>query len=236
MAFMQVQNGGSGEGSSAERLPILSYNAKAGRMFTMDRVQDSGGAWSTIKTDVTMAQPAFAIDFGSLEVGWIHFPEGAGPSFIMVPHGKILPARPPSPGTDAKGKVLQYKQGFRVKVIGQAIGGVRELAGNSASSIEGLNNLHTDYEASSEAASGMIPLVKMINVIPIRSGQGENFMPVYAIQQWVARPDVLGARTVSPPSGGARTSAPPPQSNHVPPPQPKQPEPEKALADSDVPF
>jgi hypothetical protein len=241
MAFMTVQTGGNGGDGGGDRLPVLSYNAKAGRLFLLDRTQAADGTWSSNKRDVTMEQPAFAVDFGSLEIGYLFFPAGAAPIMVMAPYGQPMPTKPASPGNDDKGKPLQFKQGFRVKVIGKAIGGVRELAGNAGTSIEGLNQLHNDYEAAPEAAAGMIPLVKMTNVMPIKAGQSENFMPIYTIQQWVERPAALGPRTVPPPSAGARTAQPQPQqqSNHVPPPPPKEEAPkqrEPELAEADMPF
>lgn len=245
MAFLQTQTGGSGDGG--DRLPILKFHAPGGRLFTLDREQDSGGNWITTETDITMQQPAFAVDFGSLEVGWAFFAKGAAPMWALSPYGKSSPMRPSSPGVDDKGKAQSFKSAFRVKVIGKAIGGVRELGGNAGALIGGMNELHTEYEAAPEAAAGMIPLVKMMNVIPIKSGQATNYQPVFAIQQWVARPEALGPRLVPPPNGGARTAQPEPQpppqaqqqSNHVPPPPPKaEPvkEREPELAEADMPF
>jgi hypothetical protein len=202
MAFMQapVSTGG---GDMADRLPILSYNAKAGRLFVLDRTQAPDGIWETNKTDVTMTQPTFAVDFLSLEVGHMHFAAGQAPIFVMVPMGQPMPPKPASPGNDDKGKALQFRQGFRLKVIGREIGGARELAGNAGTFIEGMNDLHTEYEASPEAAKGKLPLVKMTNVVGVKAGQSENYKPVFKITGWVDRPAVLGTATVSPPSRGA---------------------------------
>jgi len=242
MAFMQVSTGSS-DGDGGARLPVLSYNAKAGRLFTLDREQNSEGLWETSKVDVTMAQPAFAVDLGCLEIGWIYFHKAAAPSFVVTPYGQPMPAKPPSPGgVDDNGKPTQYKQGFRLKVVGKDIGGVRELSGNSGAVIEGLNQLHTDYEAAPEAAAGMIPLVKMTMAVPIKSGKSENFMPVFTVQKWVARPDILGPRTVLPPIVGARTAAPPKAAApaaavHVPPPPPKAAAPMvDPINETDLPF
>ena len=231
MAFMTVQASGGG-GDAADRLPVISYNAKAGRLFLLDRSQGADGTWSTNKVDVTMKQPAFAVDFPSLEIGWQYFPAGAAPVFIMVPFGAPLPQKPASPGNDDKGKAIQFKMGFRVKVVGSEIGGVRELAGNASTSIEGMNALHTIYEAAPEAAQGKIPLVKMTNVIPVKAGQSENFMPVYEVQRWVDRPAVLGAPPAKVEEPAPVAAAPKP-TNHVAPPAAKQP---AMVDDSEMPF
>lgn len=197
-----------------DRLPVLAYNAKAGRLFLFDRVQQADGDWTTVKTDVTMSSPSFAVDFGRLETGWIFF-SSLAPQWSMAFYGQMMPAQPDSPGFTAAGKALRFKAGFRVPVISQAIGGARELAGNAGALINGMNELHTQYEEAAEARAGKIPLVRMTNVIEVRSGQSSNFQPVFTIERWVDRPvDLLGPRTVAPP--GARSAAPRPPTPATP--------------------
>ena len=195
MAFMQPPP----SAASGDFMPVLAYKANQGRLYTRDRVQDANGNWEAIETEVTKAQPSFALDFGTLEVGWVHFVAGAAPSWMMVPYGQPIPERPASPGNDDKGKQLNYRQGFRMRVAGNAIGGVRELAGNSNALITGMNEVHTTFEASPEAAMGKIPVVKMTDTIAVKTGQSTNFQPVFEIVAWVDRPDVLGPRTVPAP-------------------------------------
>jgi hypothetical protein len=194
MAFMSAPAAAGGE-----FVPILAYNAVSGRLALRDRVQNVSGDWEAKETDVTMTQPAFAVDFGRLEVGWCHFVKGMAPLWSMVPYGQPLPERPASPGQDVSGKVLNYRNGFRVPVAGNAIGGVREMAGNSAALINGMNALHTAFEAAPEAAMGKIPVVKMTSADPVKAGQATNYQPVFSIVSWVDRPDVLGPRTVPAP-------------------------------------
>jgi hypothetical protein len=203
MAFMSAPTAAGGE-----FVPILAYNAVSGRLALRDRVQNVSGDWEAKETDVTMTQPAFAVDFGRLEVGWCHFVKGMAPLWSMVPYGQPLPERPASPGQDVSGKVLNYRNGFRVPVAGNAIGGVREMAGNSAALINGMNALHTAFEAAPEAAMGKIPVVKMTSADPVRAGQATNYQPVFSIVSWVDRPDVLGARTVAPPRASAPVNVP----------------------------
>ena len=199
MAFMSPPSAASGE-----FVPILAYNAVSGRLALRDRVQNASGDWEAKETDVTMAQPAFAVDFGRLEVGWVFFVKGAAPLWALVPYGERMPERPASPGNDMAGKALNYRQGFRVPVAGNAIGGVREMAGQSAALINGLNELHSAYEAAPEAAMGKIPVVKMVRTDAIKSGQATNYQPVFEIIAYVDRPDVLGPRTVAPPGPAPR--------------------------------
>jgi hypothetical protein len=121
---------------------------------------------------------------------------------------------------------------------------VRELAGNSAALINGMNALHTAFEAAPEAAMGKIPVVKMTSADPVKAGQATNYQPVFSIVSWVDRPDVLGPRTVPAPRAVsvpisqmteratatmAAASVPPQQSTSRPARAP-------AMADSEMPF
>jgi hypothetical protein len=200
MAFMTAP---TAAGGNEDRKPLLMYNAKAGRMFLANRKQDTNGEWSTEKVDVTMNPPAFAVDFGRLEVGWAHFQDGQAPQWAMSFHGQPVPAQPASPGNDSAGKTQRYRAAFRVPVIGRDIGGVREFGGNSGVSIEAMNALHTAWEALPASRAGQIPVVKMTGVLEVKSGQGSNFQPVFTIQQCVDRPAALGDRMVPPPNGAA---------------------------------
>ena len=92
MAFMQPPSSASGE-----FVPILAYNAVSGRLALRDRTQNASGDWEAKETDVTMSQPAFAVDFGRLEVGWCHFVRGMAPLWAMVPTAPRCPTVPPRP-------------------------------------------------------------------------------------------------------------------------------------------
>ena len=257
MAFMQPPVSNSGE-----FVPIISYNAVSGRLSLRDRTQNVSGEWEAKETDVTMAQPPFAVDFGRLDVGWVFFVKGAAPLWALAaasssrsaeaargyafatrrslwalaPYGKPMPERPPSPGNDVAGKPLNYRQGFRVPVAGNAIGGVRELAGQSAALINGLNELHSAYEAAPEAAMGQIPVVKMIRTDAIKSGQATNYQPVFEIVAWADRPDVLGPRTVPAPRASAPLSRMTPQATAAMAQASVAPEPKVRVLEDAMPF
>jgi hypothetical protein len=200
-----------------DRLPVLKYDARAGRLFLLDRVQDANGDWQTDQRELKADAAQFAMDFGSVEVGWFLFPKGAAPMMVTVPYGQPVPPQPAAVGTikdDKTGKERpnNFRQGFRVKVAGKALaapdgGIVRELAANAIVSINGLNELHNAFEAAPEARAGKIPVVKLADTIPEKAGQSTNYRPVFQIVAWADRPaDVLGPRTVPPP--GARAPAP----------------------------
>lgn len=192
MAFMTLPD----HSERDDRPPVLAYNAKAGRLFVFNRAQDATGEWITHKIDITMSLPAFAVDFGRLETGWIHFSQVA-PLWSMAFYGQPVPAQPDSPGSTAAGKPLRFKAGFRIPVLSQAIGGLREFAGNAGALITGMNELHTAYEQAPEARADQIPLVKMTDVMEVRAGQSTSFQPVFSVVRWVPRPaDRLGPRMV----------------------------------------
>lgn len=207
MAFMTAP--ASAAGSNEPRTPILGFNAKSGRIFLLDRTQDATGEWSSVKTDVTMQQPPFLVDFGRLETGWIHFSANQAPVFVMAPHGEACPAQPASPGTTNTGRPLRFKAGFRLPVVSNAIGGVREFAGNSGALINGMNELHSAYEIAPEAREGKIPAVRMIDTIEIEAGQSSNYQPVFQIIGWASRPATLGPRSVPAPGAAAAARVPP---------------------------
>lgn len=206
--------------NSGDRIPVLKYDARAGRFFLMDRVENNG-VWETTQTEVDTGThgATIAVDFGSAEVGWFLFAQGAAPMMVTVPFGQPLPPQPAAVGTvkdDRTGKERpnNFRQGFRVKVAGKALAGtvngtVRELAANAGVTIEGMNDLHTAFEAAPEAAAGKIPVVRLAKPVPLKSGQSTNYKPTFEIVQWADRPvDMLGPRTVPPP--GAKPVAPVP--------------------------
>lgn len=187
---------GNGEGGSF--LPLCKYDARSGRMMIVDRVQGPNG-WESQETDITRQQPTFCVDFGSIETGWIAF--GKPPSFVLAPLGQGMPKRPE--GAD-------FKQGFRCKIAGKALGGVREFASVSKAVISAIDRLHSLFEAAPEAAEGKLPLVRFSDTEPVKTqtpqGTTTNYAPVFEIVGWVDRnADILGPRTV--PAPGRKTVA-----------------------------
>jgi hypothetical protein len=76
--------------SSGDFRDIVKYDARAGRMFRVDRNPITGVKEAI---DITDAATRFAIDFGSLEVGYVAFTAN-GPVRAMVPYGQPLPLQP----------------------------------------------------------------------------------------------------------------------------------------------
>jgi hypothetical protein len=109
----------STEGGGGDFADILKYDARAGRMFRVDRTQGAAG-WETNNVEITNGFQA-VFDFENIQVGWALFAAGIAPSFSMVPLGEPLPAKPSD----------QHKQGFKMMV---KLGKSSSAATTSASS------------------------------------------------------------------------------------------------------
>lgn len=202
-------------------LPIVKYDARAGRFFRVDK--DNG---ITEQVDITSPDLKFAIDFGSIEVGYVQF-SAQGPVRHMVPYdGRSLPAQPQDKGVDGK---LLSRPGFYALVAGQAIGGIREWCSNAAILLNALDDLFNLYAEQPEAAAGKIPLISIVSTVPVTSGTGAqkstNYKPVFKIMGWVDRLADMGERTVPPPAPKAIPAAAAPAT-----PPPVQPTPTPAAA------
>lgn len=199
--------------NGADFLPIVVYDARAGRLFKVERTQTASG-WESNRVDITNPPPAFAIDFGTIEVGWITF-SATGPDFKMVPLGKPLPPQP----------TKDYKQGFRVKISGRVVDGIREFSHTAKCVLTAIDSLHIRYEAAPEAAAGKIPVVKLTGTAQIVTtgpqGKTTNYAPVFDIIAWTDRAPEMGERTTAIPSGASASPQPP--AGHVPPPAAKEP-------------
>jgi hypothetical protein len=187
-------------------MPIVKYDARAGRIFRMDRV-DTGNGFSTDQIDITSNFKAI-VDFENVEVGWIDFPAGAAPNFALVPMGNQLPDRP-SP---------RHKNGVRfILKLAKDCGGVkpiREIAGTSKAFLSGVEAVFTAYQAEKAANAGKLPVIVLEKTTPIKSGSGEkqstNYQPTFKISGWAPRGDL-----VFQPKGGAAPQTTSPQ--HTPP-------------------
>lgn len=195
---LQTESGGGGDFAD-----IIKYDARAGRMFRVDRTQGANG-WETNNVEVTSGF-TFVPDLDNVQVGWALFAAGVAPSFNMVPLGQPLPAKPSD----------QHKQGFKLmSKLGASSGGdIRELASCAKSVIGALDKLHTEYEAAKAANPGKLPVVALTGSVPIVStGQGKsstNYAPVFEIVKWVSRPVELDGAT-APPVAAAQPAPPPP--------------------------
>lgn len=189
-----------------DHTPIIKYDARAGRIFRIDR-SNASGTWETDQVEITDGFQA-VMDLAKIETGWLSFPAGAAPDIRTVPIGTPLPERP-SPA---------HKTGFRVLMkLGKACGGdLREMAANSAVSIKGMDALYDAYLAAAGANVGKMPVVGLEKTVPVTT-QGKdaagkpqsstNYQPVWIIKSWVAPPAELTGGTVEPEPAPAPANA-----------------------------
>lgn len=190
-------------------LPILKYDARAGRFFRVDRVDNGGGVFSSENVDITHNFKA-VVDFDNVEVGWIDFQPGSAPSFVLVPMGNKLPDKPST----------KHKNGLRfmVKLAKECTGpdgkDIREVAGTSKAFLSGVEAAYLEYQKDKPANNGKLPVLTLVKTVPIKTGSGEktstNYHPVFKIAGWVPR----GNLAPQPKSNGG--AQPQPQANTAP--------------------
>src|SRR5215204_3440760 len=129
--------------AGGDYLPVLKYDARAGRLFRMDRDEVTG---EQDPVDITEAFEA-AVDFAHGEAGWCWFQAGQAPDFVMVPIGEALPPQP----------TKNHKQGVRLRppvvVEGRRRQGAAARIGERAS-IDG-SHTATAADCDEEAMTAM---------------------------------------------------------------------------------
>lgn len=169
--------------SSADFIPYLKFNGKAGRWYTRT---DTGE-----EKEVTQLTAIF--DLATIKTGWIQFAEGMAPDAVWD-NGPLQGA--PSP---------QHKRGFAVNVFSpKLLGGLREFSSTSNGAIIAMKELYADYERQITGLSGgqpTVPVVTCESVQAIKSKFGTNYQPVLKITKWVPKPHEM--RGVEPAAGSA---------------------------------
>lgn len=216
--------------------PYVKYDAKAGRMFRNDRTQKADGTWDSAQVDITRGA-AFIADFENIRVGWLAY-SATGVQRRMAVLGKeAIPPKPTDVGAD--GKPL-FKQGFELTIqLGNSIAGAQGAAARDFSStagcvIEAVDALHDAFLAAPESKQGKLPIVRLNDTHPVKSGQSTNYKPDFEIVGWKDRPAEMATETVAAAAAPApATAAPSTGSTQAPPPAAQQQEPQPALADND---
>lgn len=174
--------GFSTEPTSGDFLPIIKYDARAGRIFRMDRTADGREP-----VDIT---PIFAavFDLENIETGWMNF-SGTAPDFKLVRMGEVLPVRPS----------LNHKNGIRLlcKLHPQCAGPdrpIREFSTSAKAALQGLEKLYLAYQQQ-KPGNGKLPIVALQGATPVRTGSGDksstNYVPTFTIVGWANRPSDL---------------------------------------------
>lgn len=201
MAFGIPGSESSGDG---EFLGRIQYDARVGFWKVVKRVQQSDGGWVDQIGD-DFKNPTMLFDLATLEVGYIKF--ASPPAFLVVPYGRPIPQQPEEMTTDQNGKKRKsFLPGFRMKVMSPKTFGdaaAYYFAHNAKTVMEPMDELYQLFEQAPEAAAGQIPLVEVTGtrIVEIKSSQGTNryHAPVFAIRQWMERPEAFGERTIPAP-------------------------------------
>ena len=167
---------------------IIKYDARAGRLFRVDRGQDSAGAYHSTPVDITHNFKAIC-DFDNLETGWMLFQPGQAPSMHLVRMGKqLLP-----PLTD------QYKRGvrFMLRLANECAGSVpvREVAGTARTFLDGVGAAYAQYLADKDKNQGKLPVLILESTTPVTTGTGQrtstNYQPNFRLIGWAPRGDLV---------------------------------------------
>jgi len=198
-------------------IPIIKYDAKAGRFFRVDRVEGING-WESQPVDITDEFKALA-DLENVEVGPINFNTGGAPSFLLARRDEV--ADPKNPVGLPQAPDSNHKPGVRVMLkLSAACGGdkrVRELAQNSRAFLGAIDKVIQLYLAEKDQHPGMLPVIALDGKpVGVKSGSGTrsstNYHPKFKIVQWAPRgdlvyvPKTLKARAQSTSVNGNRTA------------------------------
>lgn len=186
-----------GNGGGADRIPVVKYDARAGRIFRLDREQVDG-QWTSNNVEITDGFSA-VMDLENIQVGWLNFPAGGAPEMTLVKLGEPMPAKPSD----------RHKNGYRlIMKLGKSSGGdVREMAANAGVSIGAMDALHTAYEAGLKSNVGKLPVVTLDGTTAhTSSGKDKdgrpqtstNYAPIWKIVSWIARPADMGGTSTTP--------------------------------------
>ena len=182
-------------GSGADIVPIVKYDARAGRIFRMDRV-NTGNGFATDPVDITgngdMTTPGnfkALCDFENIEVGWFNFTPGVAPSIIVVKRGNMLPPKPSE----------QHKYGLQFMLkLARECGGdtpIRKISGTSKAFRNAFEHIVGVWDAEHKAQGGKLPVLMLDGLpLPVTTGQGQrqstNYHPKFRIVGWAPRGDL----------------------------------------------
>jgi hypothetical protein len=165
-----LTTGGTGGG---EIQPYINYDAKAGRMFRVDRSQGGDGTWQTDKVEITNTVQ-MVMDLANIRVGWINYTSQGPVRKLVVLGHEPIPPRPDD--KNAEGKPA-FKQGFEINLLLDKAsgGGAPRVFGSAAGCvIEAMDALHDAYSSAPESKAGKLPIVKIAGVQPVKAGQSTN--------------------------------------------------------------
>lgn len=171
-------------------VPIIKYDARAGRLFRIDRADGVN-----TPVDITANFKA-VLDLENVEAGFMNFDTGGAPDFVLVPLGEQMPQKPSDKHRQGVRLMLKLsKECAAPGVLADGKGDIREIASVAKAALRGFDELHTLYQAGEKQNPGKLPVVTLKTTLPIQSGSGAqkstNYQPVFQIVQWVPRPQDL---------------------------------------------
>jgi hypothetical protein len=177
--------------SSSDFLPILKYDARAGVIYTQDKVFRNG-SWEVEQHDVTDGFQAI-FDLANAQVGWMKFPKGAAPEMILKPVGEDIGERPSA----------DHKEGLRliVKILDDDAG-PREVLSTALAFWNGIDELHEQYLTGLKSNPGKLPVVVLADVIEVSNPSGISYEPKFEISEWLPRPPDLPVGGIAAQTGG----------------------------------
>ena len=174
--------------------PITKWDARAGKFFIVERVQDVDG-WTANPQEIV--EPVFLVDMDSLEVGYAAF--NPAPDFHLV-----LQSDAESGATEYPAQPTpEHRPTFRVNIkLKPEQGGSEPLRtfGSQAVCVRAaFNDLHTLYEEQKRDHGGDMPVVRIKGSVVQKSKNGStNYGPDFEIISWQAVPeDVVDVRPAS---------------------------------------
>ena len=170
--------------------PRVIYDAKAGKLFRADRVEDNDG-WKTQRTELKPGSPeaAFAVNIGSAVFGWVDFSQ-MPPKELLVPftEGAAPPPRPawhqPRPSVE-----LQIKLSKTAAAPDRQEGDYRQLASSALCVIAALGELKDTIVGAPEHDAGQVPVVSFADTKEQRTKHGTNWVPVLEVVKWIDPPE-----------------------------------------------
>ena len=152
--------------NSGDFLPILKYNAKAGRWYARPEGSDD---------DVEVTNLKAVFDLENIQTGWLHF----GPNGPDWQPDESLAKSGAAPSQD-------HKRGFKIHVHSpKQLGGTRELMSSSMMMNGAINALYSAWE---QGGKKQCPVVSCTGTTPITGKHGTNYEPILAIDKLVDRP------------------------------------------------
>ncbi|MDE2705413.1 MAG: hypothetical protein F4Z57_10185 [Gemmatimonadetes bacterium] len=175
--------------ASGDFLPIIKYDARAGRLLRVDRSPHADGSgWGKQEIDISTGV-SFLADMAHIEVGWISFQTGV-PDFSMIRIDQLATGGsfPEKPSPD-------HRQGFRITVqLAQPPGDVRQFSHTAKCVVRAFDALHTAYVEGLEQADNktLVPRVTLAGTTPVKTyaphGTTTNYAPQFEITDWTPRP------------------------------------------------